>query len=301
MTRSHFLSLNDLSKQELFKVLDRADILKKEHQNNVAVKSLQQKVLAMIFEKSSTRTRVSFEAGMIQLGGTAIFLSSNDTQLGRGEPLEDTARVLSEMVHAVMIRTDSHDRLTRFAAASSIPVINGLSDSCHPCQLLADLQAIRSHFGTIEDLKIAWIGDGNNVCQSYIEAAGICGFDLTIAVPEGYDPDPVWLKLAGTRVKIVRDPVDAVRDAHVVTTDVWTSMGHEEEAKKRLAAFRKFQVTPDLLNLARDEVQFLHCLPAHRGEEISENLFDDSRAQIVWIQAGNRLHSQKALLEHLII
>jgi len=300
MATSHFLTLNSLSRSALLQVLDHAAILKMEHMAGQTRTSLKQRVLAMIFEKSSTRTRVSFEAGMIQLGGAAIFLSPQDTQLGRGEPLEDTARVLSEMVDAVMIRTSEHAKLERFAKSSSIPVINGLSDSCHPCQLLADVQTMQETFGDIRDLKVAWVGDGNNVCHSYCEAAGLFGFDLTVACPKGYTPDPEWIEKGRGRVHLLSDPKEAVRDAQIVTTDVWASMGQEKEANKRQKAFKGFQVTPALLDQASANVRFLHCLPAHEGEEISQGLFDDRRTETVWMQAGNRLHAQKALLEHLL-
>ena len=301
MATSHFLTLNDLSVEHHFKVLDRARVLKEAHQRGDRLDTLSRHVLAMIFEKSSTRTRVSFEAGMNQLGGSAIFLSPNDSQLGRGEPLEDTARVLSQMVSAVMIRTDHHQKLIDFSQASSIPVINGLSDSCHPCQLLADLQAIRAEFGHLEDLKVVWIGDGNNMCQTYCEAAGIFGFNLTVSHPDGYAPDPEWVKLGRGQVHFEPDPARAVEQAQVVTTDVWASMGQEAEQARRKQDFAHYQVTEALLDKAADNVCFLHCLPAHQGEEISHGLFDDPRTRHVWEQAGNRLHAQKALLEHLIL
>ncbi|NBS11275.1 MAG: ornithine carbamoyltransferase [Gammaproteobacteria bacterium] len=301
MATQHFLTLNDLDQPTHFQVLSRAAALKNVHQQRRPVLSLPQRVLAMIFEKSSTRTRVSFEAGIHQLGGTAIFLSPADTQLGRGEPLSDTARVLSEMVDAVMIRTDRHDKLETFAQYSNIPVINGLSDSCHPCQLLADLQTMLEKFGQLADLKVAWIGDGNNVCQTYCEAAGLFGFDLVIAGPSAYQPDPHWVALGQGRVQFSTDPVAAVQGAQVVTTDVWASMGQEAEIRERRAALAPFQVTESLLEKASDEVMFLHCLPAHRGEEISATLLDDPRTKWVWTQAGNRLHAQKALMEYLIL
>ena len=300
MAKTDFLTLNDLSPPALFKVLERARVLKSAFQAGEFGQTLKQHVLAMIFEKSSTRTRVSFEAGMTQLGGSAIFLSPADTQLGRGEPLEDTARVLSEMVSAVMIRTDDHNKLERFAEAATIPVINGLSDSCHPCQLLADVQTMQERFGDVKNLRVAWIGDGNNVCHSYLEAANIFEFDLTVAVPSSYKPASEWIEKANGRVTFVDSPEEAVADAQVVTTDVWTSMGQEHEIKNRLQAFNGYQITPALLDAAAKDVCFLHCLPAHKGEEISDNLFADSRTNSVWAQAGNRLHAQKALLEHLI-
>ena len=301
MAKTHFLSLNDLSEASLFKVLRRATELKKNFDAGEFSTTLNQHVLAMIFEKSSTRTRVSFEAGMTQMGGSAIFLSPADTQLGRGEPLEDTARVLSKMVSAVMIRTDDHRKLESFAKSSSIPVINGLSDICHPCQLLADVQTMQELFGYVEDLNVAWIGDGNNVCHSYLEASGLFGFNLTVACPDGYLPAEEWIEKSNNRVHFVETASEAVAGAHVVSTDVWASMGQEAEAQSRINAFEKFQITPELLDKARPDVCFLHCLPAHEGEEIAEGLFNDSRTDAVWIQAGNRLHAQKALLEHLII
>ncbi len=300
MAKTDFLTLNSLSPPALFKVLERAHALKNSYHAREFSQTLKQHVLAMIFEKSSTRTRVSFEAGMTQLGGSAIFLSPADTQLGRGEPLEDTARVLSEMVSAVMIRTDDHNKLERFAEAATIPVINGLSDSCHPCQLLADVQTMQERFGDVRNLRVAWIGDGNNVCHSYLEAANIFEFNLTVAVPSSYKPAPQWVEKANGRVTFVDSPEDAVKGAQVVTTDVWTSMGQENEIQDRLRAFNGYQITPALLDSAAKDVCFLHCLPAHKGEEISDNLFADSRTNSVWSQAGNRLHAQKALLEHLI-
>ena len=300
MAKTDFLTLNSLSPPALFKVLERAHALKNSYQAREFSQTLKQHVLAMIFEKSSTRTRVSFEAGMTQLGGSAIFLSPTDTQLGRGEPLEDTARVLSEMVSAVMIRTDDHNKLERFAEAATIPVINGLSDSCHPCQLLADVQTMQERFGDVRNLRVAWIGDGNNVCHSYLEAANIFEFNLTGAVPSSYTPALEWVEKANGRVTFVDSPEDAVKGAQVVTTDVWTSMGQENEIEDRLRAFNGYQITPALLDSAAKDVCFLHCLPAHKGEEISDNLFADSRTNSVWSQAGNRLHAQKALLEHLI-
>lgn len=300
MAKTNFLTLDDLSPPALFKVLDRAHALKNSYRAKEFSQTLRHHVLAMIFEKSSTRTRVSFEAGMTQLGGSAIFLSPTDTQLGRGEPLEDTARVLSEMVSAVMIRTDDHGKLERFARAATVPVINGLSDSCHPCQLLADVQTMQERFGDIRNIKVAWIGDGNNVCHSYIEAAGIFEFDLTVAVPDNYKPSPEWIEKANGRITFVDNPGEAVKGAQVVTTDVWTSMGQEQEIEDRKRAFDGYQITPALLDSAAEDVCFLHCLPAHEGEEISANLFTDRRTESVWAQAGNRLHAQKALLEHLI-
>jgi ornithine carbamoyltransferase len=299
MSARHFLSMMDYTPEELVSVIRRGIELKDLRNRSVLFEPLKNRVLGMIFEKSSTRTRVSFEAGMIQLGGQAIFLSPRDTQLGRGEPIGDNARVMSGMVDAVMIRTFAHSNLIEFAAHSRVPVINGLSDDLHPCQLLADMQTFLEHRGSIQGKTVAWIGDGNNMCNSYIEAAIQFDFQLRVACPEGYEPNPEFLALAGDRVTIVRDPKQAVAGAHLVSTDVWTSMGQEEETAKRIALFAPFQVTRELLDLADKEVLFMHCLPAHRGEEISLDLLEDPRA-VPWDQAENRLHAQKALLEFLV-
>ena len=242
---------------------------------------------------------MSFEAGMIQMGGQAIFLSSRDTQLGRGETIADSARVMSRMLDAVMIRTFSHRDLTEFSANSQIPVINGLSDDLHPCQLLADMQTFLEYRGSIQGKTVAWIGDGNNMCNSYIEAAIQFDFHLRIACPEGFEPNSELLAKADGRVKLLSDPKNAVVGAHLVSTDVWTSMGQEDENDKRLALFASYQVTRDMLDMAAPDVLFMHCLPAHRGEEISLDLLDDPRS-VAWPQAENRLHAQKALLEFLM-
>jgi len=299
MSARHFLSLLDFTTDELLGVIRRGIELKDLRKRGVLFEPLKNRVLGMIFEKSSTRTRVSFEAGMIQLGGQAIFLSPRDTQLGRGEPISDSAIVLSGMVDAVMIRTHAHSTLTEFAANSRVPLINGLSDESHPCQLLADMQTFHEHRGSIQGKTVAWIGDGFNMCNSYIEAAQQFDFQLRIACPEGYDPDPRFMTLGGDRVQLIRDPREAVRGAHLVTTDVWTSMGQEEETARRLAHFAPYQVTRALLDLAAPDALFMHCLPAHRGEEISHDLLDDPRS-VAWDQAENRLHAQKALLEFLV-
>lgn len=289
----------DCSPEELRQLIARGIELKALRNRGVLHEPLRNRVLGMIFEKASTRTRLSFEAGMIQLGGQAIFLSSRDTQLGRGEPVPDSARVMSSMLDGVMIRTYAHEMLTTFAAHSQVPVINGLSDDLHPCQLLADMQTFFEHRGDIRGKTVAWIGDGNNMCNSYIEAAEQLDFNLRIACPEGYEPNPRFLERAGERVRLTRDPREAVAQAHLVSTDVWTSMGQEEETRLRLAAFKPYQVTAELLDGAAPDVLFMHCLPAHRGEEISHALLDDKRA-VVWDEAENRLHAQKALLEFLI-
>lgn len=295
----HFLTLLDLSPDELNWIINRAIELKKIHRSGEVYEPLKNKVLGMIFEKSSTRTRVSFEAGMAQLGGSAIFLSPRDTQLGRGEPIEDSARVLSRMVDVVMIRTFDHETVERFAAFSRVPVINALTDDFHPCQLLADVQAYVEHRGSIKGKTVAWIGDGNNMCHSYINAARQFGFTLNVACPEGFEPAEHLVNENADRVNVMRDPKDAVKNADLVVTDVWASMGQEDEQDDRLAKFRDYQVSPALLDLANDDVVFMHCLPAHRGEEVSEDLLDDKRA-VVWDEAENRLHAQKALLEFLL-
>ena len=299
MNARHFLSMMDYTPEELSGLIRRGVELKDLRNRGVLFEPLKNRVLGMIFEKSSTRTRLSFEAGMIQLGGQAIFLSHRDTQLGRGEPIADSAKVMSRMLDAVMIRTYAHSNLTEFAANSRVPVINGLSDDLHPCQLLADMQTFLEHRGSIKGKTVAWIGDGNNMCNSYIEAAIQFDFQLRVACPAGYEPNAEFLALAGERVTVVRDPKAAVAGAHLVSTDVWTSMGQEEETARRKKLFAPFQVTRALLDLADEDVLFMHCLPAHRGEEISVDLLDDSRS-VAWDQAENRLHAQKALLEFLV-
>ncbi len=295
----HFLTLHDLSTEELVQLIDRAIELKAMQHRHEVFEPFRNYVLGMIFEKSSTRTRVSFEAGMTQFGGSAIFLSPRDTQLGRGEPVEDSARVLSRMVDIIMIRTFDHDMIQRFAAHSQVPVINGLTDDFHPCQLLADMQAFVEHRGSIQGKTVTWIGDGNNMCQSYINAAALLDFQLRIAAPEGFDPDPELLKKHKDRVQLFRSPEEAVNGSHLVVTDVWASMGQEEEQAERMKQFASYQVTEALLDKASDDVLFMHCLPAHRGEEVSHTLLDDPRS-VVWDEAENRLHAQKALMEFLL-
>ncbi len=295
----HFLTLLDHSPEELNWLIQRAIELKQMHKRGEIYEPLRNRVLGMIFEKSSTRTRVSFEAGMAQLGGHAIFLSPRDTQLGRGEPVEDSARVLSRMVDVVMIRTFEHETVERFAAFSEVPVINALTDDFHPCQLLADIQTYVEHRGSIQGKTVAWIGDGNNMCQSYINAAQQFDFKLNIATPEGFEPSQFLVDEAADRVTLMRDPKEAVRGADLVATDVWASMGQEDEQEQRLRKFSDYQVSRELLDLANKDVLFMHCLPAHRGEEVSEDLLDDPRS-VVWDEAENRLHAQKALLEFLL-
>lgn len=299
MATRHFLSLLDLSPEELKQLLQRAIELKKMQHAGEIHEPLKNKVLAMIFEKSSTRTRVSFEAGMAQLGGHAMFLSPRDTQLGRGEPIEDTARVLSSMVDIIMVRTFEHEKISTLAKHSSVPVINGLTDWLHPCQLLADMQTWIEHRGDVQGKTASYIGDGNNMCHSYINAARQLDFNLNIACPEGYDPDPELIKAAGDRVKVFRDPQDACKGVDMVATDVWASMGQEEEQKEREDAFANFQVNDELMALTNKDALFMHCLPAHRGEEVSASVIDGPQS-VVWDEAENRLHAQKALLEFLL-
>ncbi|MFO8154541.1 MAG: ornithine carbamoyltransferase [Pseudomonadota bacterium] len=297
-TPRHFLTLADLSADELRSLLNRATELKALEHENRRYTPLQGRVLAMIFEKSSTRTRVSFETAMTQFGGHAIFLSHRDTQLGRGEPVEDSARVLSRMVDAVMIRTYGHDMVERFAEYSRVPVINALTDLHHPCQLLADLQTYQEHRGTIQGRTVTWVGDGNNMCHSYIEAARMLEFELRIACPEGYEPDAdILASAAGAH--IVRDPLEAARGSDLVVTDVWASMGQESEQNDREDVFSAYQVNAAVMNAAADNALFMHCLPAHRGEEVTAEVIDGPWS-VVFDEAENRLHSQKALLELLL-
>jgi ornithine carbamoyltransferase len=294
----HFLTLNDLTPAELKGLIRRAIELKDMVREETIYEPMKNKVLGMVFEKSSTRTRVSFETGMVQFGGHAIFLSPRDTQLGRGEPIEDSARVLSRMVDIIMIRTYEHEKLELFAAHSRVPVINALTDMYHPCQLLADMQTYFEHRGDITGKTVAWVGDGNNMCHSYINAAKQFDFNLRIACPEGYDPSAYLVEAASERVELSRDPLQAVSGADLVVTDVWASMGQEEEQARREQAFARFQITPEVMAMANGDALFMHCLPAHRGEEVSAEVIDGDQS-VVWDEAENRLHSQKALLEFL--
>ena len=300
MAIRHFLTLRDLSTDELNQVIDLAIAMKAAKYEDRQEPIFAGKVLGMIFEKSSTRTRVSFEAGMAQLGGDALFLSPNDTQLGRGEPIEDSARVISRMVDIVMIRTFAHNTVERFAQFSQVPVINALTDDYHPCQLLADVQTFVEHRGPIVGKTVAWVGDGNNMCQSWINAAIQFDFKLHIACPVGYEPDQTLVAEAGDRVIISHDPVTAVTGADLVTTDVFASMGQEHEQQDRLDKFSGFQVNHKLMSHAADQALFMHCLPAHRGEEVSAELLEDQSISVVWDEAENRLHAQKALMVFLL-
>lgn len=298
-----FLSFKDWSREELDYLLKRASELKEIRKKGVSHQPLKGKALAMIFEKSSTRTRVSFEVGMFQLGGHSIFMSPRETQIGRGEPVKDTARVLSRYVDGIMIRTFSHEMVEDLARYASIPVINGLTDLLHPCQIMADLLTIIEKRGGYEGQKVAWIGDGNNMANSWIEAAGKLGFDLTLACPKGYTPDPEILgdahKIATGKIRLTSDPMDAAKDADVINTDVWASMGQEVEKEQREKAFKGYQVNEKLMTVAKKDASILHCLPAHRGEEITEDVIEGPNSA-VWDQAENRLHVQKAIMEKLM-
>ena len=289
-----------MSTDECNHIIQSAIALKTAHKEGRQARVFDGKVLGMIFEKSSTRTRVSFEAGMAQLGGSALFLSSNDLQMGRDEPVEDTARVISRMVDLIMIRTFAHDKIERFAKYSKVPVINALTDDYHPCQILADIQTYVEHRGSIQGQTVAWIGDGNNVCHSWINAAITLDFKLNIACPEGYEPNATLVAEAGDRVTLTRSPVEAAAGAQLVTTDVYASMGQESEAKARLEQFSGFQVNHQLMSYAADDALFMHCLPAHRNEEVSEELLEDESISVVWDEAENRLHAQKALMIFLL-
>jgi ornithine carbamoyltransferase len=296
----HFLTLLDFSPQELQQIIGRASEMKREHRAGNDQRSFPGAVLGMFFAKSSTRTRVSFEAGMAQLGGHAMFLSPQDTQLGRGEPVEDSARVISSMVDIIVIRTFGHDIVNRFAAYSSVPVINALTDDYHPCQLLADMQTWAEHRGSIAGKRVCWVGDGNNMCQSYINAARQFDFELRIACPPGFEPDQALLSANCDRVSIEHDPASAARDADLVVTDVWASMGQESEQLERAKLFAPYQVNEELMSRAARDALYMHCLPAHRGEEISAQLMD-APDTVIWDEAENRLHAQKALMETLLL
>ncbi|MFB0995710.1 MAG: ornithine carbamoyltransferase [Porticoccaceae bacterium] len=300
MAIRHFLTLRDLSPTELNQVIHMAIEMKAAKREGRQDPIFAGKVLGMIFEKSSTRTRVSFEAGMAQLGGDALFLSPNDTQLGRGEPIEDSARVISRMVDIVMIRTHGQEIIERFAEYSNVPVINALTNEFHPCQLLADVQTFVEHRGSIQGKTVAWIGDGNNMCNSWINAAIQFDFNLHVGCPDGYEPDASLVAEAGDRLMITNDPIVAAKGAHLVTTDVFASMGQEQEQEERLEKFAGFQVNHQLMSHAADNALFMHCLPAHRDEEVSAALLEDSTISVVWDEAENRLHAQKALMVFLL-
>jgi len=295
----HFIDFDNLSFEILQDIIDRAIVLKKDHNDGVINNSLKNKTLAMIFDKSSTRTRVSFEAGMTQLGGHALFLSNNDIQLDRGEPITDSAVVISSMVDAVMLRISSHEDIIEFSKYSNKPVINALSNMSHPCQILADLMTYQEQRGSINGKKVAWIGDGNNVCQTYMQASEIFDFELTIASPKGYKPNQTFVESYQKNINYCSSPMDACVVADLVVTDVWTSMGKELEHKQRESAFKGYQVNQKMMSVANSDALFMHCLPAHRGEEVSADVIDGKQS-VVWDEAENRLHTQKSLLLYLI-
>ena len=300
MNIRHFLTLDSLNRKELEAIINRALELKAQTKRRKFEATLNNRVLGMIFEKSSTRTRVSFETGMTQLGGHAIYLAPTGSQIGRGEPLKDTARVLSKMVDCIMLRTFEHEKLEEFSSYSDVPVINGLSDSFHPCQLLADLLTYIEARGSIENKNVVWLGDGNNMCHSYMNAARIFNFQLIVSCPKEFVPNSKIFESSKRNTSIEHDPYKAVDGADLIVTDVWASMGKEDEQKDRKEKFMKYQVNSEIMSCAKDNALFMHCLPAHRGEEVTEDVLEGSQS-IVWEEAGNRLHSQKALLEFLLI
>lgn len=295
----HYLSVSDLSGEELRRLLERAAEIKRLLRAGERPALFHGRVLAMVFEKSSTRTRVSFESGMAKLGGHAIFLSPRDTHLGRGEPVEDTARIISRMADAIVVRTFEHQRIENFAAHSLVPVINALTDFQHPCQLLADVQTFIEHRGDIAGRTVVWVGDGNNMCNSFIEAAERFDFTLRIASPPGYEPDEKLIAASAARIELFDDALQAARQADLIVTDVWASMGQEQEQARRLADFAGFQVDARLVSAARADALVMHCLPAHRGEEISTEVLEGPHS-VVWDEAENRLHAQMALVEFLL-
>ena len=300
MNIKHFLTLDSLNRKELEAIINRALELKAQTKRRKFEATLNNRVLGMIFEKSSTRTRVSFETGMTQLGGHAIYLAPTGSQIGRGEPLKDTARVLSKMVDCIMLRTFEHEKLEEFSSYSDVPVINGLSDSFHPCQLLADLLTYIEARGSIENKNVVWLGDGNNMCHSYMNAARIFNFQLIVSCPKEFVTNYKIFESSKRNTSIEHDPYKAVDGADLIVTDVWASMGKEDEQKDRKEKFMKYQVNSEIMSCAKDNALFMHCLPAHRGEEVTEDVLEGSQS-IVWEEAGNRLHSQKALLEFLLI
>ena len=297
----HFLQFNDLTKDEIYYLFDRAKWLKKQFKEYQKHWPLEDRTLVMIFEKASTRTRLSFESGMHQLGGAAIYLNTKDSQLGRGEPVEDAAQVISRMSDVVMIRTFEQEIIERFAQNSRVPVINGLTNEYHPCQILADIFTFIEHRGSIEGKTVAWIGDSNNVCNTWLQAAELLDFNMHVSTPKGYE---VEVERAGlyddSHFEQFENPMDAAKDAHLVTTDVWTSMGYEAEQSERKSVFADWQVDQEMMDVSAKDSLFMHCLPAHRGEEVTSDVIDGPKS-VVWDEAENRLHVQKALLEYLLI
>ena len=300
--KKDFISILDISKEELEGIIAEAEKLKRQKKAGVPHALLAGKTLAMIFEKASTRTHISFEVGMNELGGHALFLNARDMQIWRGEEIRDTARAASRYVSAIMIRAYKHSTIEEFAKYATIPVINGLSDLEHPCQLLADIMTMKEHFGSIHDLNVAWVGDGNNVCNSLILSTVLTGYDVTVATPTGYEPEDAIVKKArslGGHVTLVRKPEDAAKQADVIVTDTWISMGDDEERDVRMKVFRQFTVDAPLLRHASPGARVLHCLPAHRGQEITDEVMEGGQS-LVWDEAENRLHAQKALLVRLL-
>ena len=301
MTIKHFLQFNDLTKDEIYYLFNRAKWLKKQFKEYQKHWPLEDRTLVMIFEKASTRTRLSFESGMHQLGGAAIYLNTKDSQLGRGEPVEDAAQVISRMSDVVMIRTFEQEIIERFAQNSRVPVINGLTNEYHPCQILADIFTFIEHRGSIEGKTVAWIGDSNNVCNTWLQAAELLDFNMHVSTPKGYE---VEVERAGlyddSHFEQFENPMDAAKDAHLVTTDVWTSMGYESEQSERKSVFADWQVDQEMMDVSAKDSLFMHCLPAHRGEEVTSDVIDGPKS-VVWDEAENRLHVQKALLEYLLI
>ena len=297
MKSKHFLTLLDIPKEEIKNLVHRAIELKKMTKENIVYTPLQNKTLALLFDKSSTRTRVSFEVGMTHFGGNTLFLSPRDTQLGRGEPIEDTAKVISSMVDCVVIRTHDHEDVVKFSSKSSVPVINGLTELVHPCQLLADMMTYIEINGDIKGKKVAWVGDANNMCNSYINASKQFDFELSIATPEKYIPS---LYKDDNNIILIHDPLEAAKGADLIVTDVWASMGQEDEENERKKIFKSLQVNKNVMNVADKNAIFMHCLPAHRGEEVTSEVLD-SKSSVIWQEAENRLHAQKALLEYLLV
>ena len=301
MAIKHFLQFNDLTTDELNHIFARAAWIKSQFKAYKQYWPLQDRTLVMIFEKASTRTRLSFEAGMHQLGGSAIYLNTRDSQLGRGEPVEDAAQVISRMSDIVMIRTFEQSIIERFAKNSRVPVINGLTNEYHPCQVLADIFTFIEHKGSIKGKTVAWIGDSNNVCNTWLQAAELLDFNVHVSTPKGYEVEPERANLYGTsHFETFADPMEAARDADLVTTDVWTSMGFEAENEERLRDFADWQVDSDMMKVAAKDALFMHCLPAHRGEEVASDVIDGAQS-VVWDEAENRLHVQKALMEFLLL
>ncbi|MDP1524225.1 MAG: ornithine carbamoyltransferase [Rhodocyclaceae bacterium] len=301
MPPKHFLQFKDFTREDFEHLFERTRTIKQRFKSYQKYWPLEDRTLVMIFEKASTRTRLSFEAGMHQLGGSAIYLNTRDSQLGRGEPVEDAAEVISRMSDAVMIRTYEQDIIERFAAHSRVPVINGLTNEYHPCQIMADIFTFIEHRGPIQGKTVAWVGDSNNMCNTWLQAAELLDFNVHVSTPPGYEVEPERAGLYGTdHFEQFADPMDATRDADLVTTDVWTSMGFEAENEARMKAFADWQVDGDMMRVAKAEAVFMHCLPAHRGEEVAAEVIDGPQS-VVWDEAENRLHTQKALLEFLVL